>query len=76
VYQQLAEVRRAAVVAFRLHYTTTQEDTNCMWNLIKRIFFFRVGQNASRGMARAVGLGRFGLLIGLLGGLRYMRRHS
>ena len=46
-----------------------------MWNLIKRIFFFRVGQNATRGMARAVGLGRFGLLLGLIGGLRYMRRN-
>ena len=52
-----------------------QEDTQNMWNLIKRIFFFRVGQNATRGMARAVGLGRFGLLLGLIGGLRYMRRN-
>jgi hypothetical protein len=47
-----------------------------MWNLIKRIFFFRVGQNATRGMARAVGLGRFGVLLGLIGGLRYMRRNT
>jgi len=47
-----------------------------MWNLIKRIFFFRVGQSASRSMARTVGLGRFAVLAGLIGGWRYMRRNS
>lgn len=47
-----------------------------MWNFIKSIFFFRMGQNATRGMARMVGLGRFSLLLGILGGLRYMRRQS
>src|SRR5687768_2710755 len=49
--------------------------TTTMWNLIKRIFFFRVGQSASRSMARTVGLGRFAVLAGLIGGWRYMRRN-
>jgi hypothetical protein len=47
-----------------------------MWTFLKRLFLFRVGQKTSRGMARAVGLGRLGMIVGLIGGYRYMRRNS
>lgn len=47
-----------------------------MWNVIKQIFFFRVGRNAARGTARLVGLGRLATIAGLIGGWRYMRRHA
>lgn len=47
-----------------------------MLNFLKGLFFFRVGQNTSRGMARAVGLGRIATIAGLIGGWRYMRRHQ
>lgn len=45
-----------------------------MWNIIKQIFLFRVAQNSTRGMARMVGLGRLGLVLGVLGGLRAVMR--
>jgi hypothetical protein len=47
-----------------------------MWNFIKSVFFFRVGQSSSRSMARAVGLGRMATVAGLVGGYRYMRRNQ
>lgn len=46
-----------------------------MWNFIKKLFIFRVGQTSARGAARMVGLGRLGLVIGLIGGWRAIRRH-
>ena len=47
-----------------------------MWNLVKKIFMFQVGRNSSRALARTVGLSRLAALIGVLGGLMYMRRNS
>lgn len=47
-----------------------------MGKILKQLFLFGVGRNASRGAARVIGLGRFGALIGLIGGYRYMRRHA
>lgn len=47
-----------------------------MWNIIKSIFFFRMGRNVSHGAARAIGLGRFATILGLIGGYRYMRRNA
>jgi hypothetical protein len=47
-----------------------------MWNFVKQIFLFRMGQNTSRGMARMIGFGRLATLAGLIGGWRYMRRHA
>ena len=47
-----------------------------MGNILRQLFLFGVGRNASRGAARAIGLGRFAALIGLVGGYRYMRRHA
>ncbi len=46
-----------------------------MWNFLKSLFVFRVGQTSARGAARRVGLGRLGLLIGLVGGWRALKRH-
>jgi hypothetical protein len=46
-----------------------------MWNFIKKLFVFRVGQTSARGAARLIGLGRLGLVIGLIGGIRALRRH-
>lgn len=47
-----------------------------MWNFIKKVFFFRVGQKTYGGVARGVGLGRLAVLAGIIGGVRYMRRHA
>jgi hypothetical protein len=49
-----------------------------MWSFLKSLLMFRVGQKSARGAARMVGLGRLGMLIGLIGGWRAMRgqRHA
>jgi hypothetical protein len=47
-----------------------------MKQLLKNIFFFRVGQKAARGIARTVGLKKVAEVIGLVGGYRHMRRHA
>jgi len=46
-----------------------------MWNFLKSLLVFRVGQKTARGTARMVGLGRLGMLIGLIGGWRALRNH-
>jgi hypothetical protein len=46
-----------------------------MWNFLKSLFVFRMGQNTARGTARMVGLGRLGVVIGLIGGYRAWRRY-
>ena len=46
-----------------------------MLNFLKSLFVFRVGQTTARGAARMVGLGKLGLLIGLVGGWRALKRH-
>lgn len=46
-----------------------------MWNFIKQLLVFRLGQKSARGAARMIGLGKLGLVIGLIGGWRAMRRH-
>ncbi len=47
-----------------------------MLRFLKRLFMFRVGQKASRGFARSIGLHSIAGAVGLVGGLKYMRRHS
>jgi len=47
-----------------------------MWNVLRNLFFFRVGQKTSRSMARTFGLRSLASIIGIVGGVRYMRRHS
>ncbi len=46
-----------------------------MWNFIKKMLLFRMGQKSARGAARMLGFGRLGLVLGLIGGWRAMRRH-
>ena len=46
-----------------------------MWTVLKRVFMFQVGRRGSRAMARTVGLSRLASVIGIIGGLMYMRRH-
>jgi len=45
-----------------------------MLKFLKSLFVFRLGQTSARGAARLVGLGRLGMLIGLVGGWRAMKR--
>jgi hypothetical protein len=47
-----------------------------MIQLMKKLVMFRIGQKTSRGFARGIGLGAIAPLVGLIGGTRYMRKHS
>jgi hypothetical protein len=46
-----------------------------MLNFLKKLLLFRTGQTTARGMARLLGFGRLGLVIGLIGGIRALRKH-
>lgn len=46
-----------------------------MWNIIKQIFLFKAARRSTRGMARMVGLGRLGAVLGIIGGIRALRRY-
>lgn len=46
-----------------------------MWNFIKQLLVFRLGQKSARGAARMIGFRKLGLVIGLIGGWRALRRH-
>jgi hypothetical protein len=47
-----------------------------MLRFLKKLILFRVGQKASRGFARSIGMHAIAPLVGLVGGTKYMRRHS
>jgi hypothetical protein len=48
-----------------------------MLRFLKKVLMFRVGQKASRGFARKIGVRRpFSSIIGLIGGMKFMRRHA
>ncbi len=47
-----------------------------MLSLMKRLLLFRVGQKATKGFAHKIGLHSIAWMVGLIGGVRYMRRHS
>ncbi len=47
-----------------------------MLHFLKKLLMFRVGQKASRGFARTIGLKSVAGLVGVVGGMKYMRRHS
>ena len=47
-----------------------------MLRFLKRLVVFRLGQKSARGTARMLGFGRLGMVIGLIGGYRAMKRHS
>jgi hypothetical protein len=46
-----------------------------MWNFIKQMLVFRMGQKSARGTARLIGFGRLGSVLGLIGGYRAWRRY-
>jgi hypothetical protein len=47
-----------------------------MLHFLKKVLMFRIGQKASRGFARSIGLTSVASVIGWVGGVKYMRRHS
>jgi hypothetical protein len=47
-----------------------------MLSLLKKLLLFRVGQKTTRGVARTIGLHKLSHLIGVVGGVHYMRKHS
>ena len=56
-----------------LHFFLVKEAH--MWHFIKKLLLFRMGQKSARGAARMLGFGKLGLIIGLIGGWRTLRRH-
>ena len=46
-----------------------------MLNFLKQLLVFRLGQKSAKGTARLLGFGKLGLLIGLVGGYRAVKRH-
>ena len=46
-----------------------------MWNVLKQLLVFRVGQRSARGTARMIGLGRIATIVGLVAGYRAWRAH-
>ena len=53
-----------------------QQEALPMLHLLKKLFMFRMGQKATRGFARSIGLSKIAFLAGLLGGYKNMRRHA
>ena len=48
-----------------------------MYRFLKKVLMFRIGQRTSRGFARKIGVRRpFANVIGIIGGMKYMRRHA
>ena len=47
-----------------------------MLRLLKKLFLFRVGQKTSRRFVRMIGLDSMAAIAGVIGGIKYMRRHS
>lgn len=47
-----------------------------MLRFLKKLLLFRVGQKASRGFARSIGLGGVAGVAGIIGGVKYMRSHG
>ena len=46
-----------------------------MLRFLKQLLVFRVGQTTARGTARMIGLGKLGMVVGLIGGWRALKRH-
>jgi hypothetical protein len=46
-----------------------------MLRFLKSLLVFRLGQKTARGTARMIGLGRLGVVIGLIGGWRALKHH-
>lgn len=58
-----------------MHYLTCKEGMH-MLHFLRKLLMFRVGQKASRGFAKSIGLRGISSAVGIVGGLKYMRRHS
>ena len=46
-----------------------------MWNFIKQLVVFRLGQKSARGAARMIGFGKLGMILGLVGGWKALKKH-
>lgn len=49
---------------------------NDMLRLLKKLLLFRIGQKTSRRVTRMIGLDSLAAVVGIVGGIKYMRRHS
>ena len=47
-----------------------------MRHFLKKVLMFRIGQKAAKGFARSIGLKRVATVIGVVGGIKHMRRHA
>jgi hypothetical protein len=47
-----------------------------MRHFLKKVLMFRIGQKAAKGFARSLGFKRVAPIIGVVGGLKHMRRHA
>ena len=47
-----------------------------MFKLLRKLLLFRVGQKASKRFAHRIGFRMLVPFIGILGGMKMMRRHS
>jgi len=47
-----------------------------MLHFLKKLLMFQVGRKASRGFAKSIGLDALAGVVGVVGGLKYMKRHS
>ena len=47
-----------------------------MLRLLKKLLLFRIGQKTSRRFVRMIGLDSVAAIVGIIGGIKYMRRHS
>jgi len=46
-----------------------------MLSLVRKLLYFRLGQKVAKGAARSLGFKGLVPIIGLVGGIRSMRRH-
>lgn len=47
-----------------------------MLHFLRKLLMFQVGRKASRGFAKSIGLDALAGVVGVVGGLKYMKRHS
>ena len=47
-----------------------------MRHFLKKVLMFRIGQKASKGFAKSLGMKRAASVIGVIGGYKHMRRHA
>ncbi len=47
-----------------------------MWELLRKVLLFRAGQTTWRSAGKLLGLGALASVVGIIGGLHTVRRHS